>query len=87
MLRAAAAFDFRQHFIDDDIFRDCLAERCIQSLQQVRHGFIVAAHECDTNLLAFRSQRCTSDGRYLADRYLTARVVEKGLDMLEGCNR
>ena len=84
MLWAAAAFDLRQHFIHHGIFCKSLAKGRIQALQQIRHRFIVPTHECDANFLSLRGQGSPADGRYLTDRYLTARVVEEGLDMLEG---
>jgi len=83
MLFAAASFDLRQHFIDRGIFCECLAEGCVETLQQVGHGFIIATHVGDAHFLALGSQRRATDRRDLTDGYLTARVVEEGLDMLE----
>ncbi len=41
--------DFRQHFVDQGIFRE-LSEGRIQALQQLDEGFIVAADESDEHL-------------------------------------
>jgi len=84
MLPAAASFDLREHFINRRIFRECLAEGCIEALQQVGHGFIIATHEGHANLLALGSQRRATDRRDFTDRDLTPRVVEEALDMFEG---
>ena len=84
MLAAAAAFYLRQDFVHRGIFRERLAEGCIEALQQFGHGLIVATHEGDANFLAFGGQHCSPNRQYLTDRDLTARVVEEGLDMFEG---
>jgi hypothetical protein len=84
MLFAATSFDFRQHFIDDGIFRKRLSEGRIQALQQVGDRFIVAAYQRDAHLFPLRGQGRATDRRYLPDRDLTAGVIEEGLDMFEG---
>jgi hypothetical protein len=90
MLPAAASFDLWQHLIDNGIFRKRLAEGRIQALQQIGDCLIVAAHEGDAYFLPFRGQGRAAEGRDLTDGDLTARVIEKGLDMFkgrDGCKR
>ena len=84
MLPAAASFDLWQHLIDNGIFRKRLAEGRIQALQQIGDCLIVAAHEGDAYFLPFRGQGRAEEGRDLTDGDLTARVIEEGLDVLEG---
>jgi len=87
MLGIASALDLRQYFVDDRIFSERLPEGGIQARQQISDRFIVAAHESDAHFLSHRGQRGAADRRYLADRNLTTRGIEKGLYMFEGRSR
>jgi hypothetical protein len=82
----AAPLDFREDFIDDSVIRHSFAQRGIESLQQLRDGFVIAAHERDTGRFSLGGQRCTADRRDLPDCDLAARVIEESLDILEGCD-
>ncbi len=87
MLRAATSFDLRQHLIDNGIVSEDLPEGCVEALQQIGNGFILAAYEGHPNFLSHRSQGRATDRRYFTDRDLTSRVIEESLDMFEGRDR
>lgn len=84
MLPATAAFDFRQHLIDNGIFSQRRAEGGVQPLQQFADRFIVAAHQRDAHCLSLCRQGRAANRRYLTDRDLTARGVQESLDVFEG---
>jgi len=87
LLRAATSFDLGQYLIDNGIVSENLPEGCIQALQQIGNGFILAAYEGHSYFLSHRSQGRAADWRYFTDRDLTSRVIEESLDMFEGRDR
>jgi hypothetical protein len=84
-LAGATSLYFREDLVDDGVLSHCLTQCGIQSLKQLRDGLVIATHERDPSLLSLGSQYCTTDGRDLADRDLTASVIEKDLDVIEAC--
>ncbi len=71
-LPRAAALDLWQHFIYGGVFCNCLAERNVQAQEQLRHGFLIAAYERDTDFLAFCRQSRAANRRDLPDCDLAA---------------
>ena len=82
-----AALDLGQDLVDHDVFRGGLAERGIQSVQQVGDAFRFAADQGYSRVFADRGQCSASDRRDFTDGDLTARRIEEGLDVLEATVR
>lgn len=83
-----AAFDLRQDLIDDDVVGGGLAQRGVETLQELGHGFRLPAHQSDANRFADGGECRTRYWRDLSDGELTVGSIEESLDMLEalsGC--
>jgi nucleoside-diphosphate-sugar epimerase len=85
-LSGATSLDFGENFVDDDVLRHRFAQSGVKPLKELRDGLVIAAHERDAGLLPLGSQHRTTDRRDLADRDLTASIIQKGLDVIEGCD-
>jgi hypothetical protein len=79
----AASLNFRQDLVNDGVLGHRLAEGGIQALEELGDRLAVAADERDACLLALSDQRRPSDRWDLADRNLTVRVVEEGVQVTE----